>query len=65
MDQENVSLLIENWQKTKQDDIFLFRGYGRSATVDSTWHLFYNEHGDNISEACLTTVPGSSWNKFD
>ena len=28
LDQENVSLLIENWQKSKQGDFFLFRGYG-------------------------------------
>ena len=65
VDQENVSLLIENWQKTKQDDFFLIRGYGRSPAADSTWHSFYNEHRDNISEVCLTTVLGSSCNKFD
>ena len=65
VDQENVSLLIENWQKTKQDDFFLIRGYGRSPAADSTWHPFYNEHRDNISEVCLTTVLGSSCNKFD
>ena len=65
VDQEKVSLLIENWQKTKQDNFFLFRGYGRSATADSTWRPFYNEHGDNIFEVCLTTVLGSSWNKFN
>ena len=65
VDQENVSLLIENWQKIKQDDFFLIRGYGRSPAADSTWHPFYNEHRDNISEVCLTTVLGSSCNKFD
>ena len=65
VDQENVSLLIENWQMTKQNNFFFFRGYGRSAAADSTWHPFYNEHGDNISEVCLTTVLGSSCNKFD
>ena len=65
VDQENVPLLIENWQKAKQDDFFLIRGYGRSPAADSTWHPFYNEHRDNISEVCLTTVLGSSCNKFD
>ena len=30
---------------------------------DSIWHSFYNEHGD-ISEVCLTTVLGSSGDKF-
>ena len=65
LDQENVSLLIENWQKNKQHDFFLFRSYGRSAAADSTWHPSYNEHGDNISEVCLTTVLRSSCDKFD
>ena len=65
VDQENVSLLIENWQKNKQDNFFLFRYYCRSATADSTWHPFYNEHRDKISEVCLTTVLKSSCNKFD
>ena len=63
MDQENVSLLTENWQKNKQVDFFLLRGYDRSA--DSNWHPFYNEHGNNISEVCLTTVLGSSCDVFD
>ena len=66
VDQENVLLLIENWQMTKQNNFFFFRGYGRIAAAVSTWFLpFYNEHGDNISEVCLTTVLGSSCNKFD
>ena len=65
VDQENVSLLIENQQKNQRDDFFLFRSYGRSAAADSTWHPFYNEHRDNVSEVCLTTVLGSSCNKFD
>ena len=33
VNQENGSLLIENWQKNKQDDFFLFRCYGRNATA--------------------------------
>ena len=60
VDQENVWLLIENWQNNKQDDFFLSRGYSRSGAADSTWHPFYNEHGDNIPEICLTTVLGFS-----
>ena len=48
VDQENVSLLIENWQMTKQNNFFFFRGYGRSAAADSTWHSFYNEDGDAL-----------------
>ena len=38
VDQENVLLLIENWQKNKQDTFFLFRSYGRSTAADSTRH---------------------------
>ena len=49
VDQENVSLLIEKWQKTNPGDLFFFRPYGTNISGDSTWRPFYNEHCDNIS----------------
>ena len=49
VDQENVSLLIEKWQKTNPGDLFFFRPYGTNISADSTWRPFYNEHCDNIS----------------
>ena len=47
LDQENVSLLIEKWQKTNPGDLFFFRPYGSNISADSTWRPFYNEHCDN------------------
>ena len=49
LDQENVSILIEKWQKTNLGDLFFFQPYGTNISGDSTWHPFYNEHWDNIS----------------
>ena len=44
--------------------IFSFSGVMAEILLqDSIWHPFYNEHGD-ISEVCLTTVLGSSGDKF-
>ena len=36
LDQENVSLLIEKWQKTNPGDLFLFQPYDTNISGDST-----------------------------
>ena len=67
VDQENVSLLIEKWQKTNPGDLFFFRPYGTNISADSTWRPFYNEHGDNMSGVWIhffrSTVVAEYWLK--
>ena len=36
LDQENVSILIEKWQKTNLGDLFFFQPYGTNISGDST-----------------------------
>ena len=50
VDQENLAIKIENWEKSNSEDSFYFRAYGyKTTSVDHKWRPFYNEHGDNIS----------------
>ena len=50
VDQENLAIKLENWEKSNSEDSFYFRAYGDKATsVDHKWRPFYNEHGENIS----------------
>ena len=50
VDQENLAIKIENWEKSNSEDSFYFRAYGDKAkSVDHKWRPFYNGHGDNIS----------------
>ena len=46
VDQENISIKIENWEKSNSEDSFYFRGYGdKIIFVNHIWRPFYNEHG--------------------
>ena len=50
VDQENLAIQIEKWEKSNSEDSFYFHAYGDKArSVDHKWPPFYNEHGDNIS----------------
>ena len=54
VDQENLAIKIENWEKSNSEDSFYFHAYGdKTTSVDHKWQPFYNEYGDNISEVCI------------
>ena len=54
VDQENLAIKIENWEKSSSEDLFYFRAYGNKTTSgDHKWRPFYNEHVGNMSVVCI------------
>ena len=67
LDQENVSLLIENGKKLIQVICSSFDHMVATSQADSTWRPFYNEHCDNQGYEHIffrSTVVAEYWLKL-